>query len=684
MADGSKTKGELVEELEELRKRLESSEGRAADLDARNKRLEGLCTTLKSMTELLNLEEFTRSFEDSLKSQIAFDVLSVSLLRDERHWEHLRTGEIVAIPAPIGLAGSATDWVVRNRKPIVRQSLEGDKRFRVSERTLASGIRSDVILPLVARGDVIGTFSIASNTDGAYTEEDVAFLQPLADKISVMVDNARLFRDLSGAYRDLKLIYDRVSDLIFLLSVSDGKPGSFISVNQSLLQIAGFEEKAIIGRQLSDILPEESADYLADRCQLAIDEGVPVPYDGGLTLPAGHLTLEGLVTPIVNEDGDCVYVLGVGRNVTERKQTERELIRLERLHALEEMARGVAHNFNNILVGVLGYAQLIEMQSRDQGAVDNARQIVESALRAKDLVQRLNLSVGRSSENPPEQVDSIGEVVLEAIETSRPKWQDEMQAQGVSVAVVSSVGEVPPVKANPVGLHHILVNLISNAVDAMPKGGRIDVTTEAKGDWVHLKITDTGSGMSEDVQRRIFEPFFTTRQDVGSGLGLAMAYRTVTEWGGDIEVASQPGKGTTFTLVLPLWEVEPVAGEGEEGERGRILVVDDEWTVRQVLQRALKGFRLDILSRGGDALSRFEPGVYSIALIDLGIPGVPGNELASSIKESDPGVVTVLITGWEVPPGDPRLQHFDYHIRKPFGLVEIRELVERALGTNKA
>jgi CheY-like chemotaxis protein len=323
------------------------------------------------------------------------------------------------------------------------------------------------------------------------------------------------------------------------------------------------------------------------------------------------------------------------------------------------------------------------MQSGDQGAVENARHIVESALRAKDLVQRLNLSVGRSSENPPEQVDLIGEVVREAIETSRPKWQDEMQVQGVTVTVTDSIGDLPPVRANPVALHHILVNLISNAVDAMPKGGSIDVTAEARGDWVHLKVTDTGSGMTEDVQRRIFEPFFTTRQDVGSGLGLAMAYRTVTEWGGDVEVASQPGKGTTFTLVLPLWEAEPAAGEGEEDGRGRILVVDDEWTVRQVLQRALKGFRLDILSRGSDALSRFEPGVYSIALIDLGIPGVPGNELASKIKESDPDVVTVLITGWEVPPGDPRLQYFDHHIRKPFGLVEIRELVERALGTSK-
>jgi nitrogen-specific signal transduction histidine kinase/CheY-like chemotaxis protein len=402
-----------------------------------------------------------------------------------------------------------------------------------------------------------------------------------------------------------------------------------------------------------------------------------------VSLPAGELTIDGIVTPLISSDGTCGHVLGVARNITERRQTERELIRLERLHALEEMARGVAHNFNNILVGVLGYAQLIEMQSRDQGAVESAKHIVDSALRAKDLVQRLNLSVGRGSETPPERVDSLTEVVKEAIETTRPKWQDEMQAVGVTIGVEAEVDDVPAVRANPVGLHHIIVNLVSNAVDAMPEGGEIRITATAAGDWVHLNVSDTGSGMSEAVQQRIFEPFFTTRQDVGSGLGLAMTYRTVTEWGGDVEVESQAGKGTTFTVVLPVWEDDPKAPNGKQPKKGHILVVDDEWTVRQVLQRALKDYHLEVYSRGGDALDRLQGSFFDLALIDLGLPGVPGNELAEHIKRDAPDVVTVLVTGWEIADDDPRLAHFDYHIRKPFGLAEIRDLVEDALGSGR-
>ena len=680
MSDSSKTKQELLGELKDLQQQLESSRRDASDLAARNERLEALCSVMQGLSAGLDLEALTEAFRMVVARRVPFDVFSLNLQTGERQFEHLATGEVVAAPGPIGQAGSATDWVIQNREPLIRQDIAADSRFRVNDRTKASGIRSDALLPLIARDEVIGTLTVASYSAGAYGEADLEFLVPLAKMAAIFVDDGRLLRDLKAAYRDLKLVYDGVSDLIFLLRVVDGKPGPVVSVNRALLQATGLEESEVIGRALADVVAGSSAVDLERRCQQAVDEDRPVSFEGTVSLPTGELTVDGIVTSIEDEVGVCGHVLGVARNITDRKQTERELIRLERLHALEEMARGVAHNFNNILVGVLGYAQLIEMQSRDQAAVDSARHIVESALRAKDLVQRLNLSVGRGSESPPQRVDTLEDIVGEAVEATRPKWQDEMQVQGVTVKVDASIDAVPPVKANPAGLHHILVNLISNAVDAMPEGGNIGITAASTGDWVRLEVADTGSGMSEAIQRRIFEPFFTTRQDVGSGLGLAMTYRTVTEWGGDVEVVSEPGRGTTFTVVLPLWEDDPGPGEAAPTKKGRILVVDDEWTVRQVLQRALKDYHLEVYSRGSDALDRLEASAFDLALIDLGLPGVPGNELAERAKQENPETITVLITGWEVPEDDARLAHFDYHVRKPFGLAEIRDLVERALG----
>ena len=159
-------------------------------------------------------------------------------------------------------------------------------------------------------------------------------------------------------------------------------------------------------------------------------------------------------------------------DLSRREGAELEVVRLERLEALGDMARGVAHNFNNILVGVLGYAQLIEMDSEDPHVVENAREIVASALRAKELVRRMNLSVGRVGDLPLQPVDDLNGIVLDAVEATRPKWVDEASSRGISIAVRTHLGEIPSVTAHTVGLHQILVHLITNAVDAMPEGGQ--------------------------------------------------------------------------------------------------------------------------------------------------------------------------------------------------------------------
>ncbi|MCZ6633356.1 MAG: ATP-binding protein [bacterium] len=239
-----------------------------------------------------------------------------------------------------------------------------------------------------------------------------------------------------------------------------------------------------------------------------------------------------------------------------RGKTDQEIIRLERLHALEEMAQRVAHNFNNILVGMLGYAQIIEMQSEDPNAVRHAKKIVESSLRAKDLVKRLNLSVRQVGEMPSYRVTSLNTIVQEAVRATRPQWQGEAGKKGILIEIVQDLDAVPPIRSSPVELHHVLVHLISNAADAMRKGGEILITTRLWGNLVTVAVKDQGVGMDAEVQKRIFEPFFTTKQDVGSGLGLSMAYRTVMGWNGRIEVESEPGQGSTFTVFLPVWQEE--------------------------------------------------------------------------------------------------------------------------------
>jgi len=370
--------------------------------------------------------------------------------------------------------------------------------------------------------------------------------------------------------------------------------------------------------------------------------------------------------------------------VTEGQRMEEELIRLERLRAVGELSAGVSHNLNNILTNVLGPAQLLKRKTDDPEILREVDDIVTSAIRARDLVHELHLSV-RTDEGESLRPVSVDQIVQQAVQTSRPRWKDEPEARGVSIKVNTQWGDVPSILGTEAGLHDILTNFIFNAVDAMPEGGTITIQTETVEDQVQITFSDTGTGMDEETKRRVFEPFFTTKMDLGTGLGLSTVHNTVTLWGGTIEVDSTPGEGTTFTLRFPVWTGEEV----EEEERaavqltrpGKILVVDDDEAICSLLSRLLgEQHEVEAVTDGQKALDRFAPGKYDAVIIDLGIPGMSGDQLLKQIKEIDPQVVTVLSTGWDLPDTDTRVSSFDFQVHKPFeDLDEIEDVVARAI-----
>ena len=404
-----------------------------------------------------------------------------------------------------------------------------------------------------------------------------------------------------------------------------------------------------------------------------------------ITRPDGSIRwMHDRVFPIRDPKGEIYRLVGIGEDITERKQTEQELVRLERLSARGEMAQGIAHNFNNMLVGVLGYAQLIQMKASDPQILEDAANLIESAIRARDLVRRLNRTV-RSGEQEMIGSVSVNEVVQEAVLVTQSRWKDEPEARGLSFDVVAELEDVPPIGGTQVGLYNILINLLFNAVDAQPGGGTITIGTQAIAGSVQLTVKDAGIGMDEETRRRSFEPFFTTKANVGTGLGLSTVYSTVTRWGGSIDVESTPGEGTTFTVRFPAW-MGPEGEEEEAGEvrpvrRGKVLVVDDDESAVQFLPRVLsRDHDVEAVLSGVEAMERFTPGRYDVALIDLGMPGMPGNRIAEEMRQVDPSVATVLITGWELEEDDPRLSAFDFRIQKPFSdLDKVKNAVAQAV-----
>ena len=311
--------------------------------------------------------------------------------------------------------------------------------------------------------------------------------------------------------------------------------------------------------------------------------------------------------------------------------------------------------------------------------------ILTAGHRARDLVTHLNQAVRAGQEEPLGPV-GLNEQVRVVVDMARPRWRDEPESRGVTVDVVAELGETPAIRGSAPELGAAILNLVLNAVDSMPDGGIITIATQVVDAGVQLTVEDTGVGMDEETRRRAFEPFFTTKMDVGSGLGLSTIHGTVTRWGGTIEVASTPGQGTIFTLCFPVWTgaadlPETPAAPATPVRHGALLIVEDDGAVCELLDRLLSRIHtVTIVQDGREAVEQFVSGEYDVALIDLGLPSMAGDQVAAQMKAADPRLATILITGWPLAGSDPRRSRFDFLLKKPFDdLSEVESVVAQAV-----
>jgi signal transduction histidine kinase/PAS domain-containing protein len=451
----------------------------------------------------------------------------------------------------------------------------------------------------------------------------------------------------------------------------------------SVLQRVQEENKPLYRKNRAEIDQWEN-----NRSRPEIHSVIDVPFPGG-TLAINSKEENAFGEGDIQTFSQFAQVVAEGTrrldDITKRKRMEQELVRLERLRAVGELSAGVSHNLNNILTNVLGPAQLLQRKIGDPELLREVDDIITSAVRARDLVHELHLSV-RTEEEETLKVVSVDPVMQRAVQTARPRWKDEPEARGVTIEMVTQWGGTPPIQGTEAGLHDIFTNLIFNAVDAMPEGGGITIQTQMAGDQVRIIFSDTGTGMDEATRLRIFEPFFTTKMDIGTGLGLSTVYNTVTRWEGAIEVDSSPGEGTMFTLHFPIGPDEAIEKkDGETAVRliraGKVLIVDDDEAICRLLSRLLEErHEVEAVDDGRQALDSFVPGKYDAVMIDLGMSGMPGDQLVKRIRKIDPIVATVLITGWVLPEADERVGSFDFRIEKPFGdLDEVEDVVARAI-----
>lgn len=242
------------------------------------------------------------------------------------------------------------------------------------------------------------------------------------------------------------------------------------------------------------------------------------------------------------------------------KHTQERMVQAEKLKALGELSAGVAHDFSNLLGGILGHAQLMLRDIEEPKQRKRLEHIEQAARDGAETVERI-LEFTRTQPHRPFEPVDLNEVARQTVAMSRPRWENETRVYGTPLDVTLELETVPLVEGHPVKLREVLTNLLFNAVDAMPEGGAMAIRTHCENGTVLLSVRDTGCGIPEEIQSRIFDPFFSTKGTLGTGLGLSVAYGIIGQHGGHITVDSAPDRGSTFTLCFPAMEGEAPSAE---------------------------------------------------------------------------------------------------------------------------
>lgn len=525
-----------------------------------------------------------------------------------------------------------------------------------------------ITTPIAQNDHVYGVVEVYFTTTSDVPEDALSLLKAFADQTAIALSRADLYARVAAQQEQLQLIFDNAPVGIVYCDAA----GTALAANSAANRYSA-EESRVVGLPIHRYLPglppdiiallKEQGEYRASQMTLYSASAGEVVCDVSLLPIRDNGRLNGLllllfdVTELVRARQEADIARCAAEDaLAEVRATQTQMVQMEKMRAVGELASGVAHDFNNALMGVLGYTELAEEELHNPEALKAHLAIIKkAALDAASTVQRLQRFARKRVALSGEATD-LNAVVQDVVDLTRPRWRDAAQKEGRSYEVRTHLEPVPSILAEPSGLREVLINMIVNALYAMPEGGTLTLSTHAPTNQdVEICVEDTGQGMTSDVLSRIFDPFFTTRGVEGTGLGLAVSWTIIQRHGGHIDVQSTPGKGTRFTISLPVRPVvEPRAAQSvfapPSAQKGiKILAVDDEPLVASVLNGLLtrRGYEVTLAYNAGDALHALQQnGPFQLMLTDHGMPGLNGLQLIAEVKRQYPDLPVILLTGW--------------------------------------
>ncbi|GJQ58872.1 MAG: response regulator [Candidatus Scalindua sp. AMX11] len=390
-----------------------------------------------------------------------------------------------------------------------------------------------------------------------------------------------------------------------------------------------------------------------------------------------------IISPIRDREGAITHFVAVKEDITEQKRTEEKLFQSEKLKSLGIVVSGIAHEFNNILAIIKGYAQFLEMYHQNESELKVGLSTISKASDdGAAIVRRMKDFVTADGSSMWFESVDINELIKHSIDYLMPKWKMIARGKGIGYKVdMKSLKDVSAVKGTPSELREVLINIINNALEAMPNGGTLSFRSWGKGKKVFVAISDTGRGMSEEVQKRMFDPFFTTRMPEGTGLGMSAVYGIIKRHNGEVSVESQLGVGSTILLELQATHktvhsiISPRSINDEIGPL-YVLVVEDEQETCQLLDKFFtkKGHNVKCVNSRNGAVELLKKEKFDLVLINVALKGDgEGGDLVKVFDSLDKRPKIGFMIDWRDKAKFMKSEHLkeDFVLRKPFDFSEL-------------
>ena len=626
--------------------------------------------TLKEITDF-TLEKAVELTESRL-GYLAFlnDDESVLTMHS---WSKSAMKECAIIEKPIlypvvntGLWGEA----VRQRRPIITNDYSSANPWKKGVPEGHIQLLRHMNAPIFEENRIVIVAGVG-NKEEEYTDADVHQLTLLMQGMWNLIERHRAEETLSLRESYLTAIIENQPGLVWLKD----SESRFLTVNRAFALSCGKQTpEELSGKTDFDIWPRELAEKYRQDDQAVMEAGRPIKVEEPIFDKGEARWFETFKTPVRNAQGEIFGTTGLAQDITERKRAEEEkemlraqLLQAQKMEATGALAGGIAHDFNNLLQAISGYAQMLLLK-KDEHDPDyhSLKAIQKSGDRAAQLVRELlQFSRKADSKRGPVELNKEVEQAVRLLERTISKMID---------IEVHLSHDLWMVYADPVQLEQILLNLGTNAADAMPDGGKIFIAAEnitldetyaethlgtQPGQYVLLTFSDTGHGMDQEVLVKIFDPFFTTKEiGKGTGLGLASAYGIVKSHGGCITCDSEVGSGTTFKVYLPAMEqvetgenIDTVSKSPQKGTE-TILIIDDEEPIRNLASCALTDFGYSVLtaSTGEEALEKYvsKSSEIDLVIMDIGMPGMGGHKCLLELLHIDPTARVIIASGYPI------------------------------------